>query len=271
MMDPNVDNPEEKTTPRQARRQFLNARKGEYKQSTNRSYEYPTKHFVEFCEKHGIDTTGEINSYALESWKEARKQEDLKLITVHNNVKHVRVFIRWCERNQLIEQGTADLMDIPKVTNSQSVSETTIELDHAEQVLRYLNTYEYASRQHAVFKTLWHTGCRASGAIALDLRDFKPDHDGTPILKFRNRKSTGTPLKNKDASERNVGISENLRDVLVDYIEGKRHDVRDDFDRNPLFTTRNGRVRRQRIYKNYQKKGGTIWGLTSIIGRLKYG
>lgn len=250
MIDPSLTNPSQKIHPRQARREFLNSRKGEYKESTNRAYEYPTKHFVEFCEEHGINTTGEINNYVLESWKEARKKEDVKLITVHNNVKHTRVFIRWCERNELIEQGTADMMDIPNVTRSDTVSEVTLKLDHAEQVLRYLSTYEYATRQHALFFTMWHTGCRASGAVALDLEDFDPDLEDKGLLKFRNRPELGTPLKNRNSSERNVAISKKLRDVLVDYVEGRREDVTDDFDREPLFTTTTERVRRQRIYKN---------------------
>ncbi|MEF8978925.1 MAG: tyrosine-type recombinase/integrase, partial [Haloarculaceae archaeon] len=247
-MRPDIDNPSETITPRQARRQFLSHRKGNVKKSTYRTYKFPTRHFIEFCENHGVDTIGEIGGYIIESWKDTRKDE-VKQITFHNNVKTLRVFIRWCETAELIEYGTADRMDIPEVTRSEAVSDDALELAQAENLLRYLNTYEYASRQHALFKTMWHTGCRISGAIALDIEDF--DHGDGPILKFRNRKSQGTPLKNGNQSERNVTIEDDLLAVLRDYVDGKRLDVTDAFDREPLFCTQTQRLERQRAYKNF--------------------
>jgi site-specific recombinase XerD len=247
-MNPNVENPAETIEPRQARQQFLSHKRGNVKKSTYRSYKFPTRHFVEFCEKHGIETIGEVGGYIIESWKDDRKNE-VKQITLHNNTKTLRVFIRWCETAELIEYGTADRIEIPSVSREQAVSDETLPLSQAEEVLRYLNTYEYGSRQHALFKTMWHTGCRISGAIALDLEDF--DHNDGPILKFRNRPSQGTPLKNKTPSERNVTIDEDLQVVLRDYIDGKRPDVTDHFDREPLFCTQTQRLQRQRAYKSF--------------------
>ena len=77
---------------------------------------------------------------------------------------------------------------MPNLSNEQARSEDTLRLDHAEDVLRYLKTYEYGTRNHALFHTLWHTGCRISGALTLDKSDFVQTRDGA-LLKFRNRKS----------------------------------------------------------------------------------
>jgi site-specific recombinase XerD len=246
-MQPSIDNPSEKISPRNARRQFLSARRGNVKESTFRAYKYPTEDFVSFCEKHGAESIGEIGGYLIESWKQNRKDE-VKQITLHGNVKTVRVFIRWCESAELIEHGTADRIEIPEVTREEAVSDDNIPLSMAENVLRYLNTYEYASRQHAIFKTMWHTGCRVSGAMSLDVKDF--EHGDGPVLKFRNRVDRGTPLKNKNQSERNVTIKEDLQGVLSDYIQGRRPDVEGRFGREPLFCTDTQRVERQRVYKN---------------------
>lgn len=248
-MIPNVDNPSETLTPRQARREFLDARRGNIKESSLRSYKYPTKHFVQFCEDNDIDTIGKVGGYVIESWKQNRKDE-VKQITLHNNVKHLRVFIRWCEKAELLERGTADRMEIPQVTREQAVSNEKVPLEQAEQILRYLKKYEYASRRHALFKTLWHTGCRISGAIALDVEDLVVDGDGA-ILQFQNREVQGTPLKNGNAGERNVTLSDDVRSVLVDYIEGKRPDTTDEFDREPLFCTSSQRITNQRAYKDF--------------------
>ncbi|MFB6201067.1 MAG: tyrosine-type recombinase/integrase [Halorhabdus sp.] len=247
MQDNDPEQLAELITPRQAVQQFFNAKRGTIKDSSLRSYKYPTKHFVEYCEEHGIETVSEINGHVLESWKEQRRREDIKLITVHNNAKHLRVFVKYLERRELLDQGTHQLMDVPTVPEEQAVSSDTLRLDQAEQTLRYLNTYEYGSRHHALFKTLWHTGCRISGALALDVSDFVTNST-EPILKFRNRKATGTPLKNGNKSERNVSIDDSLVQVLTDYLSIDRDDVEDDFNRQPLFTTSAGRLRRQVAY-----------------------
>lgn len=249
-MKPNPDEDvDDIVSPRQARRQFLASKKGVVKDSTVRAYRFPTKHFVEYCEKHEVETTGEITGYVIESWKQQRRSEDIKLVTLHNNVKHLRVFIRWCESVDLVESGLPDKMTVPNLSDDEARSDDVLRLDHAEDVLRYLKTYEYGSRNHALFHLLWHVGCRIGGALALDKGDFVQTREGA-LLQFRNRKSTGTPLKNGNSGERDVTISEDLRKTLVDYIEVKRDDVTDDYGREPLFTTYQGRLPRQRAYKN---------------------
>lgn len=249
-MLPEVENPSKTITPVQARREFLNSKRGQVKESSLRAYKYPTKHFVEFCNSHGIDTVGEINGYIIESWKRERQEDNVAQITFHNNVKKLRVFIRWCESAELIEYGTADRIDIPEVSTQDAVSDKVVELHEAENILRYLNTYEYGSRKHAFFQVLWHTGCRASGAIALDVEDFEPNAD-VPTLKFCDRQAQGTPLKNGRASERNVSVNEKTAEVLNDYIGLKRPDVVDEFGRQPLFCTKEQRLERQRAYKDF--------------------
>ena len=159
------------------------------------------------------------------------------------------MFIRWCESVDLVERGLADRIGVPALSHDEARSNDVLRLDHAEDVHRYLKTYEYGSRNHALFHTLWHTGCRISGALALDRGDFIQNRDGA-LLQFRDRKSAGTALKNGNSGERDVTISEDLRTTLVDYIEVKREDVTDEAGREPLFTTRHGRLPRQRAYKN---------------------
>ena len=50
-------------------------------------------------------------------------------------------------------------------------------------LLTYLEHCEYATRQRALFEFLWYAGCRISGALALDLEDFRPQENHT---KFRD-------------------------------------------------------------------------------------
>lgn len=249
-MEPTIDNPAENVSPRQARRQFLESRRGNVKESSFRTYKFPTKHYVEFCEKNEIEAIGDVGGYVIESWKQNRKDEDIAQITLHNNTKTLRVFIRWCEKTDMIERGTADRIEVPEVTKEQAVSDDKLPLEMAEQTLRYLNTYQYGSLNHTLFKLLWHTGCRISGAIALDEGDIEETSEGG-IIHFTNRPDVGTPLKNRNGGERNVTIDQEMMGVLKDYINGKRPDTTGEFDREPLFCTGTQRVTRQYVYKNF--------------------
>ncbi|WP_323676919.1 tyrosine-type recombinase/integrase [Halorubellus sp. PRR65] len=237
-------------SPRQARREFLKDKRGTVKDSTVRAYKYPTTSFIEFLESHDIDQMSEVGSYEIESWKDSRREE-VKLVTLHNNVKHLRVFIKWCGRREYVDFALYERVDVPSLPTEDAVSEDTLRLPQAEDILRYLQKYEYASRNHAMFYTMWHTGCRISGAISLDLDDLTRNNKQQPILKFRNRREQGTPLKNGNKSERNVGISDDLKGVLRDYIQSRRSNVRDDYNRKPLFTTPTQRVSRGVAYKNF--------------------
>jgi len=251
-MQPNANrDPSKELTPRAARRQFLNAKRGNVKDSTRRAYKFPTKHFVEFSENNGIEVIGEVNSYLIESWVQKREAENIKQITAKNTVKHARVFFKWCENSGLIEQGITDRVRVPETTEREEVSSKTVRREQAEQILQALSTYEYATRKHTAFRFMWETGCRASGVISVDVDDLgKNPKNGKPTVTLRNRKNEGTPLKNRDKSERTIMISEGLRELLTDYIEGRRENVEDEYGRRPLFTTRSGRITRNRLYKD---------------------
>lgn len=243
--------PPSDVSPRQARHQFVQYKRGRVKDSTVRAYKYPLKHFVEFCEKRGIDDMADVSSYVLESWQEDRR-EGVKLVTLHNNVKHLRVFIKWCGRQEYVEWGLHDRMTVPDLSTEDAVSDETMRLEQAESILRFLDKYEYGTRTHALFYTIWHTGCRISGAIALDLSDFSVDDEtGGGTLNFQNRRYSGTALKNGNGGERIVTIKEDLVDVLNDYINARREATTDDYDREPLFTTPTQRMSRGRTYKDF--------------------
>jgi len=240
--------PQREIHPRKARTDYFRARRDSLKESSLRSYKFPTKHFIEFVETQGIQSMGEVDGYVLEQWKLDRKEDNIKPITLHNNVKHVRRFIRWCESSELVQDDLADKIEVPEVSKSQETSGDKITPATANEVLRYFERYEYATRDHALFALLWHTGCRISAAISLDVGDYDPKQG---YVSFKNREETGTPVKNGNESERNVTLSDEIQSVLTDYIEGRRHAATDDHGREPIFTTREGnRARRQLVYKN---------------------
>lgn len=65
--------------------------------------------------------------------------------------------------------------------------------------------------------------------------------DENPGIEFHHRPEQDTPLKNGEKGERWNAISPQVARVLEDYIDGPRHDVTDEYGRDPLITTSHGR------------------------------
>lgn len=233
--------------PRQARSKFLESRKATQKHSTYRAYKFPTRDFVEHLESEGVSSMNDVDGFHIEDWKLKRQSDEIAPATLKSNVKHIKTFLIWCERSSIVKRGVGNDIEVPSISVEDEASQEYITSSTAQEVLSYLETYEYATRNHASFLLLWETGCRIGAALGLDLSDFKSEDN---ILSFVDRKPTGTPLKNGKKGERNVTLSDKLCRVLNDYIEIHRDNVTDDNGRDPLFTTPYGRAGRQTHYKN---------------------
>ena len=137
-------------------------------------------------------------------------------------------------------------MVISETTDADEVNDSFIRASDAEDILDYLERFEYASLRHTVFFTLWHIGTRSSSLLALDLKDL---HHKENKLCIRHRPTTGTALKNKEKGEPNGFIKGKLATVIEDFVNENRADVLDEHGRRPLFATRNTRVSRTTIQR----------------------
>jgi Phage integrase family. len=106
-------------------------------------------------------------------------------------------------------------------------------------ILDYLSKFRYASRHHVVLALLWHTMMRRGAVRAPDLQDYNSDDQCIAVL---HRPETDTPLKNQEDGERIVALSPHMCDLLDDWIDSHRPDVTDEFGREPLVTTPQGRI-----------------------------
>ena len=237
-----------KLSPEQAVQDFLAEREGEVSKASHRNYKYALEEFVRFCEDYSIESVSEIHGYHLKKFKLRRRGQGIKTITLKNNLSTLRVFLRWCEQAELVDRGFAELVQLPDLSRDDRVSETTLSLDRIEDILDYYYKYEYARRRHAVFQLMWHTCFRMGTVVALDLEDYLPNRNQ---IKVRHRPDTDTPLKNGIEAERIVNINDRVSEVLDDYISVPRNKITDDHGREPLFTTKYGRLSRTTLRKNF--------------------
>jgi hypothetical protein len=83
------------------------------------------------------------------------------------------------------------------------------------------------------------------GAIrSIDVQDWDSD---ASFISLNHRPETETHLKNGEESERPVAVRDDVATVIEDYLADQRIEIEDEHGRNPLISTRNGRIHRTTI------------------------
>ncbi|GAA0648924.1 tyrosine-type recombinase/integrase [Salarchaeum japonicum] len=229
----------EELTPREAWKRYVDRRRPEYTEHSTQTYHYRLKQFVEWCEENGIETVSDLTGWAFENYETARSGDELAPITLHNEMKTLRQFVRYLERIEAVDDRLSEKIHVPKVNADEKTNDTKLTTDAARILLNHYRQHERGSRRHALLEVLWNVGCRLGAIRALDARDYYPDDQ---YLQFRHRPDTGTPLKKKHKGERPVALSDEAADALDHYLNGgNRWDSYDEHGRKPLFASRQGR------------------------------
>lgn len=156
------------------------------------------------------------------------------------------VFIRWAESVDAVEQDLSTKVRSPSMTPEQNTRDEMLDTEEAEDVLAYLAKYQYASCLHVTVSLMWRTMMRVSGVHALHLDDYHRDEQYTEV---RHRPETDTPIKNKKDGERLVVLSDDICMLLDDWLEDQRPKVTDDYGREPLVATTQGRANKTTLRK----------------------
>lgn len=221
---------------------YLKEKKPDVSESTLYNNSCALNRFLEFCENEEITQMSEIDSFHVSDFKLHRREEDdVNEVTVYNNLCVLRVFLRWAESMGLVETELAEKMILP---NPDDARDEKIESDTADEILEYLNKFEYATLRHVLFALLWDSGFRLGTVRAIDVDDF---HSEDEYVSLQHRPETGTPLKNGEGAEREVNLHDWVCEVIDDYLETNRESVEDEHGRRPLLTTRHGRAHKTNL------------------------
>lgn len=221
---------------------YLKSRQNELADSSIQNIRYRLKQFVKWTDNVGLEDISELDGMLCEQFKLARVSDNLAPITVQQQMRTFRDFVRWCESVELVSQGVSDLVRIPDTTKDERSRDVSITAIRARSVLQYLSKFEYCSLKHLFFGLAWTTGMRLGSARALDVDDVVWD-DGRPYLKIRHRPDTDTPLKLGPDGERNVTVGHSqLASAIDDWVQHRRPDVTDEYGRTPLLATSRGRA-----------------------------
>jgi len=227
---------------------YLADKERELSAATITSHKYRLGHFVRWCDKEDITNLNELTGRNLHEYRQWRRNEgDLSPISEKTQMDTVRVFIRWLESIDGVEQDLHTKVRSPTLDDDERTRDVIISKERADRALDYLGKYQYASREHVVFSLLWHTMMRVGGMHALDVDDFNEEEQ---FLEVRHRRESGTPIKNGKRGERLVALSDEICTILSDWIADCRIETTDEYGREPLLSSRQGRVHRSTIRRD---------------------
>jgi site-specific recombinase XerD len=228
-------------SPRGALERWLDKLRVDKTDPTVSAYHYRLKHFFDFCEEQGITPIGEVNGWDLETYETHRRAQGLKAISLNNEMGTLQNFLSYCADIELVDEALPDKIDPPSVPKGAGVSDVRLEAADAKPLLQYYRTTGGArySREHVLLELFWYTGARSGAIRGADLEDYDPDGQ---YLTFVNRPDQDTRLKKGIDSQRSVALPDEVCDALDGYLKHTRREVYDDYGREPLLTTTQGRM-----------------------------
>ncbi len=231
-------------SPREAFERWLSRLRASKAESTVTSYHYQLKLFIEFCEREGLTSIGDVSGWDLDTYETERREAGVELLSLNKEFRTLKLFLEYCARIEVVNESLPEKVDPPDVPRDAHVDETLLHPDDARQLLDYYDEHAYGTRAHALLAVAWYIGPRLGAIRGLDLRDYDSDD---AYLQFIHRPREETPLKNGTDGERAVGLPREVCDVLDHYLAEERHDVHDDYGRRPLIASQVGRGSRAGI------------------------
>jgi len=249
----------EALAPDRALELYLADRENSVTQSTLYAHRSRLGHFVRWCDEQGIENLNALSGRQLHEYRIWRRMDgDLSPVTEKTQMDTLRVFINWAETVDAVEENLHTKVLSPTLSDGENVREVMLDPERAQHVLTHLRQYEYASRPHVALMLMWHTMLRVGGVHALDCSDYNPSEQSLEVV---HRPKTGTPLKNAEKGERFIALSGDICEVLDAWLEQRRPVVTDEYGREPLVATPQGRA-----HRNTLRRDCYAWTRPCVVG-----
>lgn len=246
----------EPITPEKAVKRYCSRRRNQLADSSMYTHKSSLDHFIKWCKNEDIENMNNLTGRDMQDYLDWRVEEAPRSVdrlakkSEKTQIDITRKFIEICETFDAVKSDLHTKILPFRISKVDEVREATLSKDRMDEIINYLEKYEYASREHVVWILLREFGPRIGTLRALDVRDILLEEE---CIKLRHRPENDTPLKNDQESERKIGITENTVEVIRSYLNKQRIDSTDDYGREPLLSTNHGRIAgstiRRYVYK----------------------
>jgi site-specific recombinase XerD len=123
---------------------YLRDRENKLADATIDSYRYRLKRFVEWCRENELDNLNNLSGRYLLRFKQYRA-EDLNSVSLKRQLNALRIFIRWCESMDAVEQGLHYKVLSPPLNDGDRERDVLFDSETADDMLDHLAHFSYAS------------------------------------------------------------------------------------------------------------------------------
>lgn len=205
--------------------------------------------FANWCTDNGIENINNLGGRDIYKYKLWR-QDGINKVILKGQIDTLRVFLRFCVSIDAVHPELPDKVQSPTLGGETGRRSDIVNSKKANQILEYLAKYEYCSLRHVFAQLAWATEMRVGAIHALDVDDYSPKDRSLEVI---HRAETDTPIKNQKKGERYVPLDSETVDLIDDWIENQRPNNEDEYGRDPLLTTKFGRVHLETLRKySYQ-------------------
>lgn len=187
-----------------------------------------------------------------ENWRreESTGGDPLAPKTVKDDMHLYQGFLERMVKLNAVPADAYEIVEIPELDTGDGVDKTTLDPTRADNILTYLERFEYATLPHVTNLLLIKVGRRGCDIRAPDVSDYTPVEESSgegATLAFKHRPETGTPLKENEKHEAEIELQPESAQIIEDFLEYHRPDVVDEYGRKPLLATDNGRIGKSTI------------------------
>ncbi len=179
-------------SPDKAAAMFLLKKKEDCSHDTIENYEDGLAIFGRWTDEYGIDNLNNLTGRDLLNFKQWRKTNSgVNKMTLNGNLAVVKTFLGFCEDIEAVQDGLADKVPMPDVSEEEEVRMDPPSDELVWSVREFLNKYRYGSRIHVEVELIAEIGIRMGACRAIDEEDFYPE--GTCLPRGFNGRHSLSP------------------------------------------------------------------------------
>lgn len=231
--------------------------------ATRSQYKRTIPDFVRFAGEQDVETPAEISTALVDAYVDTLQHRYSADATIYTYTKNTRTWLQWLNDRNMCHNSVYNILSKDELGLTPAARDETLPAAQAEPLLKNFRRKRKGAEIHALTELLWNSGPRIGGTHSADLCDFDPQNQE---LRLRHRPESGTHLKNgceedntPGDGERNVELSDDVIHALQLYIQMNRHDVTDEYGREPLFTTRHGRASKSTLRRWIYRATSCRW------------
>lgn len=229
---------------------YLRAREPELAESSLQNAQTRLKYFQKWTNEQDISNLNVLTGRELSDFVDWRRDQ-ISPITLQKQLSTFRSALRYWSKIEAVREGLAEKLHSPDLPDGAEARDDNLPFQRAKRIIDTLDRFHYASPRHVMMVLLWSTAMRRSALRSIDVGDLEADDFA---VRLEHRPDTGTSLKNGGDGERWIYLGPTVYEVVEDSLDHpERLQVTDEYGREPLLTTRNGRPTGDTIYRRVNR------------------